>query len=88
MTGVVESVVIGGAAWGALEAYRDSNEKKKQQQRLVAELFAKLFGLDFQSVAPDRTTHLRSLKSGSDADIAAAYHFLHHFHYDCLGLND
>ncbi|CAD7940483.1 unnamed protein product [Amoebophrya sp. A25] len=79
MTGVLESVVIGGAAWGAVEAYRDSNEKKKQQRRLVSELFAKLFGLDFQSVAPDRTTHLRSLKSGSDADVAAAYHFLHHF---------
>eukprot|EP00392_Amoebophrya_sp_AT5.2_P017195 g17523.t1 len=79
MTGVLEGVVIGGAAWTALEQYRDGNEKKKNQKRLLSELFARLFGSDFDSVAPDRTTHLRCLKSGSDSDVSAAYHFLTHF---------
>jgi hypothetical protein len=79
MAGVVESMVIGGAVWGTIEAYREQTEKKKQQRNLICELFAKLFGLDFEAVAPDRTTHLRGLKSGVDPNVASAWSFLHQF---------
>ena len=33
MTGVIEGAVIGGAAWGALEHYKEIQDRKKEQKR-------------------------------------------------------
>lgn len=48
MTGILESIAVGGAAFSAIETWREANEKRRQQKLLVHDLFARYLNADFQ----------------------------------------